>query len=138
MIPIWIDPIWIERGWGFILGVLSSIVASILIFFFDTGKSIFRVQRFLVQAVSSRHLRKIQNKNDPHAVIRNEWAIALRDLGSNKPTDVLRALQSLFHMADILEPDEREVARDALRLRIAINTIRDTDRDYLRTMNRLL
>lgn len=138
MNPIGIDPIWIERGWGFLLGVLSSIVASALIFMFDTGKTIFRVQRFLVQTASSSRLRKIQNKNDPHAVIRNEWAIALRDLGSNKPSDVLRALQSLFYMADLLEPDEREVAREALRLRIAINMIRDTDREYLRAMNSLL
>lgn len=138
MIPIWKDPVWVDRSISFFLGVVSSLVASWIWLFIDSGKSVLKIRRILVQSLVSRRLRKIQIKDDPHAVIRTEWAIALRDIGSKKPADVLRALQTLYHMADILEPDEKEVAHEALRLRIALNTIRDTDKDYLRTMSRLI
>ncbi|MBI5841717.1 MAG: hypothetical protein HZB19_16620 [Chloroflexi bacterium] len=127
----------LSQFWGFAIGVISSIVASFIVTAIDKTKSLHKAERMILQSISHRRLRKIHRIDDPHAIIRTEWAVALRDLGSKRPGDVLRALESLAHMADILEPDEREVAREALRLRIAFNNTRDTDKRFLGVMEEL-
>lgn len=122
---------------AFFMGVISSIIASFITTAVDKGKSIHKFERTVLQSLSHHRLRKVHNATDPHAVIRTEWAIALRDLGSRKNKDVLRALESLLQMADILESDEREVAHEALRLRLAFNNNRATDTKYLKVMQSL-
>lgn len=123
--------------WGIIIGVVGSLFAELIIIAVDKGKSIHKAERMILQSISHRRLRKIRHTTDPHAVIRYEWARALNDIGSKKTSDVLRALESLLSMADILEADEREVAKEALRLRIGFNTNRDTDKKYLQVMQAL-
>jgi hypothetical protein len=122
---------------AFVSGFLSSIIASFAITAIDKGKSLYLFERKILQSISHHRLRRIRNTEDPHALIRNEWAIALRDLVSKKDNDVRRALETLFHSADALDPVERDIAREAVRLRIAFNNNRDIDTKYLKVMERL-
>jgi hypothetical protein len=124
--------------WGIVIGVISSLVASLITTVVDKSNSIRKVERMIIQSVGHRRFRKILRNDDPHALIRTEWAVALRDLGSKKTKDVLRALESLSHMADILEFDERNVAGEAVRLKFAFNNNHDIDQKYLTVMQELL
>jgi len=129
----------IEWVISFILGVASSLFAELIIFFFDANSVITKATRLIIRQQGLRRLRRVQRNtilaaDDPRTLVREEWAFALRDLGSKNQEEVTKALRSLFYMADILDSEERDVAHEALRLRYATNQIRSLDKDYLNTM----
>ena len=122
---------------GLALGIVGSIVADQITVYIFFTKSLRRTERMIFRSISYTRLRRLHKGNDPYSIIRTEWAIALRDLGSTKQAVVDAALESLYHMADILEEDERDVAREGLRLRIAYNKHRESDAKFLRVMTKL-
>jgi len=124
-------------------GVASSITAEIVVFYFRGRSIAAATARWMVRRGSWKRLEKLRrsvvaNSNDPHTLVRAEWACALYDVGSHDVQAVQRGLKSLFAMADLLEEDEREAARNALRLRFAANPVRSIDSEYLKTMEKLL
>lgn len=117
---------------SFVFGVISSIIASIILFIFKTDVVIDRAIR-----LRNRRRNLAPEIDDSHGFIRTQWAFALRDLDSKNQSHVLKAIQSLSHMADLLSTEERDVAYDLLKARCATNKFRDLDSSYLDAMHRL-
>jgi hypothetical protein len=132
-----------ELGLGFVLGVVSSLVAEAMLLYFKGRSFVAAAARLIVRQNSLRRLASLRRRSggghdDPKTVVRAEWACALYDLGSAHDSAVDRALQALRAMADLLEPAERDVAREAVRLGLSSSQKRALDREYLTTMERLL
>lgn len=75
--------------------------------------------------------------DDPRSVIKSEWAMALRDLGSKNPKHVLVALQALYYMSDLLNPNERKIAYEALAICLSSNEFIDLEIEYKKTLEQL-
>lgn len=127
---------------GFILGILSSLFAEFLLLYCNSHTLLSKAIRLIMHREGLNRLKKLRDKStpnstDPHAIVRADWAYTLYDLGSDNPETILKALNSLFFMADLLDMDERDVASEALRLKISTNQSRSLDAVYLKTMQRL-
>lgn len=130
---------WME---AYVIGVASAITASLFVFLFRARAIARKALKVLIGFESSRRFRKLRRnrrstQTDSHTLIREEWAYALRDLGSKSQDEVFKAIQALSEMADLLDTDEKEVAHEALRLRYAMNPLRSADISFLDAMRRL-
>lgn len=126
---------------SFVLGIISSIVAEFILLHYGANAFLKKAISLLVQRNGMRRLRNLQrvslDSNNPHDMVRADWAYALYDLGTSEPESVHRSIEALFYMADLLTDEEKEVAHESLRLRYAANQFRNMDSDYLRAMQKL-
>ncbi len=127
---------------SYILGVVSSITASIIILFYKEDSNITKGLQIIIKWESFRRLRYLIKNNpiqikDPHYLVRIQWANCLLDIGSKNINEVNRALYTLSIMADILDEDEKVAANDVLKLKFITNPMRNIDIQYLNTMQKL-
>ncbi len=127
---------------AFVLGVASSLGAELIIVYFNSISIVKRAINAIVKHQGLKRLRHLQTESvvgsdDPRALVRAQWANNLYDIGSINSSTVQKALQSLLHMADLLENEERDAALEALKYRYAMNQLRNMDELFLRTMQKL-
>lgn len=134
---------WLEWSIAYILGVISSITASLLLFFFQSNRSIQKMLHYLTSREAQRRLQAALLKenpdtNDARTFIRTQWAGALIDIGSNLQDEVLMGIHSLDTMVDLLQEDEKIAAYEVLKLKHVSNQHRNLDARYINTMQRLM
>jgi hypothetical protein len=133
---------WVDWIVAYILGILSSITATIVVLLIQSKRNIDKSLHILLTWVAKRRLQKlIQNDgydiNDARNYVREQWASALIDIGSNINDKISSAIESLDSMVDLLETDEKAAAHEVLKLKYASNPYRDLDNQYLDIMRKM-
>jgi hypothetical protein len=120
---------------AFLGGVLTHWVADALMLYWGIERSLTKFIKALAKRQGEKRLavlrRRVPDPNDPHGLVRAEFVCSLHDLLSGKRD---AAVESLLAMADILEPDEKEIAHQALKLSFLTNPNRRMDKKYLAAM----
>src|SRR5436309_2843268 len=124
---------------AFAVGVASSIAAESLILYFTSNTLLMKAIALIGHRKSLARLRDLRNRiaphaDNPHAIIRADWACALYDLESPDQEVVRKTLNVLYHVADLLDAMEKDIAYEALRRALPANSWRDLDKHYLETM----
>lgn len=131
----------IEWGIAFVIGVASSLFTEGLLIYLKAESFAARAAKWLFQTNGPARLRRLFSRrkfgsDDPQTVVRAEWACDLYELGNANPVRIRKALQSFYFLSDLLEPDDRAVAHEALKRAYAKDGHKDLGKEYLKVLQR--